>query len=941
MGESYAAYYPYWAKTDRDDARAVPSHHLLAFHGLDVAACAHVLLEQDEALRESFARLLRMEAAQVLRFLPFLIALHDFGKFSDGFQNLNNALFEHLRGMASRADYQVRHDTLGLWLWEDELCRDALEKDWFGGLKMGVDAWDFSDGLRPLIQAVMGHHGQPPMVGGPLKRREHFSPEAVEAARALAQEYARLFLKGSIWPAEVWGQEVDYLDDFTTHASWLLAGFAVLSDWLGSNEEIFSFQQEPMPLEEYWREKALPRAQQAVRASGMLGASPAKWRGFEALFPKKSPRPMQAYAADVELSEQPQLFILEDATGSGKTEAALILAHRLMAAGAARGFYVALPTMATANAMYGRMARAYHHLYEDPAQASLVLAHGASWLHGEFQSSIDLGGHRDKATERYASGAADSTATAQCTRWLSDNRKKALLAQVGVGTIDQALMAVLPSKHQSLRLLGLSQKVLIVDEVHAYDSYMHGLLKTLLQFHAAQGGSAILLSATLPQVTRQELCDAFLKGRGRGSEALESTAFPLATRVSAAPGASALKETKISRRPDASREVAVSFEPDRDACIERILEARRAGQCVCWIRNTVADAVEAHQLLAARMSDEGSSGAEDLMLFHARFALADRQEIEDKVLRLFGEKSTQEERAGKILVATQVVEQSLDIDFDFMVTDLAPVELVVQRAGRLHRHQRAERPGFGQDNPGSAPQLLIHGPRHQPEAGDEVEADWYSRVFPIGTFVYRHVAQLWLSAKVLAERAMIRIPEDARLLVESVYGPEADELAPRVLVEASAEAEGDKRADKSMAIFNSLEFNEGYSSRSSQDWFEDARTPTRLADPSTTVRLGRVGEDGRVEPWAEAKHGAYRWALSELSVRTSQIAAVDDSPGELAGAINDAVEQMPDRAKWSVLIPLSQTSSGRWSGWALDAQQNRVEVEYSPQFGLQIIKNND
>ena len=193
-------------------------------------------------------------------------------------------------------------------------------------------------------------------------------------------------------------------------------------------------------------------------------------------------------------------MILEDVTGAGKTEAALILTHRLMSANKGHGLYVGLPTMATANAMYKRLAAAYRALFADDSRPSLILAHGGREMSDAFRHSIWQ--PAESTVEDYARD--DGNAASECHAWFADSRKKALLAEVGVGTLDQLLMAVMPFRHQSLRLLGMHGKILLLDEVHAYDGYMVKLLEGLLRFHAAQGGSAIILSATLPINLREK-----------------------------------------------------------------------------------------------------------------------------------------------------------------------------------------------------------------------------------------------------------------------------------------------------------------------------------------------------------------------------------------------------------------------------------------------------
>ncbi|MCV6624472.1 MAG: CRISPR-associated helicase Cas3', partial [Cellvibrionaceae bacterium] len=348
---------------------------------------------------------------------------------------------------------------------------------------------------------------------------------------------------------------------------------------------------------DYWRRIALPNAISTLKNDAFVTKHPSVFNSINDQFPfitDATATPLQQYAQQQEIATGPQLFILEDVTGAGKTEAAMVLLHRLMAQGLAQGAYIGLPTMATANSMYQRLSRSYRKLYSDSDTPSLVLAHGASQQTKAFTDSIAL--QEQVADRNY--NQQDNTATAYCNAWLTDNRKKALLADIGVGTIDQALLSILPARHQSLRLLGLANKVLVVDEVHAFDDYMKTLLEQALKFHSAQGGSAILLSATLPRHYRQDFITAFSKGLADDNHSAtphicKNFEYPLATQCFG----QGVSETHIETKKSVKRRVITKRIDSEAAAIKIIKSAVADGKCVCWIRNTVDSAYAAYSQL--------------------------------------------------------------------------------------------------------------------------------------------------------------------------------------------------------------------------------------------------------------------------------------------------------------------------------------------------------
>ncbi|MBW8003231.1 MAG: CRISPR-associated helicase Cas3' [Planctomycetes bacterium] len=908
-------YLKYWGKANEVESGI--EYHPLAYHCLDVAAVGYEFLKHNHEFKKHLSTLLKLDEINATASITFFLAIHDCGKFSEGFQNLIPELFKVLRGNTSNRGYAVHHDSLGFLLWQDKIWDYVWKENWFN-LDYFENDFRRCRGIFDYWSAAFsGHHGLPPKTdrveGSRICIQNHFSNEDEEAALLFIREIMELFIANT--PPVHTAIEEMLLG--IKQASWLLAGLAVLSDWLGSNNEYFQYCAEVMPLSEYWEKKALVQAELALLESGILSVSSSPFKGISHLFPSiRIPSGLQELTDSLDLYDTPQLFIIEDLTGSGKTEASLVLADRLMNKGLAGGIFLALPTMATSNAMYERISEVYKKFFAEPGSASLVLAHSARNLSEAFKRSILFTDGKKEMKNDLSFYSEEGSA--QCTYWLADNRKKAFLAHVGVGTIDQALLAILPSKHQSLRLLGLSRKVLIIDEVHAYDSYMNMLLRNLIRFHASLGGSAILLSATLPFNTRSDLIKSFYKGTGDDGENPSCLDYPLLTQVSR----HAIFENPVEARNDLRRRINVEFLPDFDTAAEQILEMSSRQKCICWLRNTVYDACLAYEHLCGLLPEDS------ILLFHARFAMGDRLEIEDKVLKVFGKTGGSKERKGKVLIATQVVEQSLDLDFDEIITDLAPIDLLIQRAGRLHRHARDIEgnlylEGDYMDQRG-VPCLRVFSP----PVIEDPDEDWYKKVFPKASFVYPNHGRLWLTAKLLHEKAGWVQPDDARSLIEGVYGDEGPAI-PDKLVVLEDKAWAESMAARSLARVNHLDFENGYFPTPGQ-WLEDTQTPTRLGQISTAVRLAKW--DGqKLTPWAEAEANA--WSLSEVSV-TRKIKSEYEGKDELSLAVRKAKQLMPDKGKWSVVLPLVEKGDGLWQGKLRDESGDFLDVEYSKKKGF-------
>lgn len=867
-------YLSYWGKAQPVNPEG-PRWHPLAWHSLDVAACAEALAADFfPSVTLELAALARTDEQSARRFLTRLAALHDIGKFSIGFQLKAPECFPPSLARPEGTP-NGDHTAIGLCLLQRELAPLRTR------IAPGVDVYAWN----ALTGAVAGHHGRP--VAPSDLKEEETGRGAIEAARAFSE--TMLGVLGEVpFPGRLTDREAK---PFT----FLLAGFINLADWIGSDQARFPYEGPDMSVARYWETIARDRARKALAAAGLGRCAISAYGGYEALTGRtdRKPSPLQSHAERTGLpAEGPCFFIVEDMTGAGKTEAALILAHRLMQSGRGDGLFVALPTMATANAMYERLAAGYRRLFDVDVAPSLALAHGAARLHNGFQDSI-LEAGRDEQPYRDGGGDDDVPASASCAAWIGREQRRAFFADVGAGTIDQAFLSVLPVKFAALRMLGLSRRVLILDEIHGYEAYENEELKRLIQFHAARGGSVIALSATLPETVKDGLVKAWRLGRRvKHKPAPWPSAYPLCAMVD---GDGAVSCEAVEPRPDLPRAVAVERLADEGEALEAVLSAAKAGACVAWVRNTVDDVLAGAAALAAR--------GEKARVFHARFAMCDRQKIETEVIGTFGPDSAPEARRGKIIVASQVIQESLDLDFDLMVSDLAPIDLLIQRAGRLWRHQREGRPL-------PSPRLLVVSPEPLANAG----VDWLTPSLRGTSHVYRDHARLWRTAKILFEAGRIVSPAGVRPLIEAVYGADALDGAPEGLQGKHVKADGEASAGRSMARINLLDLRDGYAEKA--EWAPEIYTPTRLGEERTIFRLARWRE-GSLQPWAgdigaglPPREAERLWALSEVAVRKGRASGRGDYPPEIERAAAELETAWGEKDGGRVALPVLEGAEG-------------------------------
>lgn len=769
------------------------------------------------AVAEHFLAFINIPA-ELKQALVLLTALHDLGKINADFRAM-------IRGGQRQG---AKHWEVSALLLEANLAALSghlgIQDDWV---------------LLPLIAATAGHHGRPPTLNDRDGKR------ALMRVGAEAQVDAAMVIAAfsSLWPEAGLG---DMTEDDAQALSWWLPGLVSAADWVGSNVTWFPAMKPDLSLGDYLDATRF-KAAVAVQAAGLAGATVARNCLFDFDL-----HPMQAACDVIPLPEGPMLAVIEDETGAGKTEAALLLAQRMMLAGKGRGLFFALPTMATADAMFSRATKALGRMFTTPP--TLTLAHGRAGLSKDFKELVE--------------GNPNAPEDIGCTEWLADNRRKALLADVGVGTVDQALLSVLPVKWQTLRHFGLSSKILIIDEVHELgEPYIDVALTQLLRMHRRAGGSAILLTATLPLAQRRKLMAVYDAAAG------VDPAYPALT-LSGGVARRDLPQVTGARGP-----VRVARLASADAAVEVLVQAAGQGAACVWVRNAVDDAIAAMGLLAAH--------GVNARLLHARFALGDRKRIEAQLLGCLGKDG--QGRAGQVFVCTQIFESSLDADVDVMVSDLAPMAALVQRAGRLWRHMKL-RPRAGRP----VPEPVLHVV--SPDPGEVPDGRWLNQVLDRGAHVYGAHVQ-WRTADHLFRVGQIEAPSGLRGLIEAVHGEDLLPV-PEALMRAEMEGEGKAYAAVALGWQNVVTLEDGYAMGGQA--LDDTEYPTRLGQPQKVLVLARRGAR-ELEPLFDGPEG---WALSEVTASVARLSGLP-MPDQSAPEIAAATAHWPEwKRKQTTVCPL-------------------------------------
>ena len=737
----------------------------LICHLLDVGAVTEALWRDHVAtgVRQTIADGLETTVEHAGQLIPYWASLHDVGKLNHGFQARDVAAPIH-----RYPDSELRRphgQVAGEWL------QYVLPEHGYTAEGRGAPA--------PLVaQLLGGHHGTfhrpADSVSSQPLRALGYSDDAWEEQRRLhLAELTELF--GSPTPpARIDGA-----------AAVLVCGVVIQADWLASQLSFVGRQiASGLPVTAAGLPEFLDRARDRVpgllRQAG-LGRPAARSASFASAFPHiKSPNGLQRSLIKhlPELCRGPGMLLITAPTGEGKTEAALHAAEVMGEAAGRPGLYVALPTMATADQMYTRVTEYLNRRVTVPSSMSLL--HGMAWLNPDYASSVNPS---SGTPSPHTQGATESHRAVEISEWLQ-GRKRGLFADFAAGTIDQALMAALRSRHNVVRLLGLSGKTVIIDEVHAADAYMLALVTRLLNWLGRLQVPVILLSATLHHRTARVLTDAYLKGAGRrrGATPVPEIRYPgwIYAGVEAPHTVTVNPEPleTTPRKPLAVRCREIPLLDGESNHIDSVIREELTnlvenGGCAAVIRTTVAEAQHTFSDLAewsARYAQEAGTEPPELHLLHARFPADQRERITRQITWGLGADGARkgERPRSAILVATAIIEQSIDIDLDLMISDLAPVHLLLQRSGRCWRHEHLgiiTRPSWA-----DAPRLVVLAPS---------EADSEKAIPRVWGYIH-HPSLLLRTHNLLRRRQgrPVRVPEDVQELVDGMI--DDDELNPEL-----------------------------------------------------------------------------------------------------------------------------------------------------------------
>jgi CRISPR-associated endonuclease/helicase Cas3 len=839
-----------WGKSQPDGAK-----HPLVDHCLDVAIVLRALLDLDNLARLGITDARHKDRLAVIAFF------HDFGKCNRGFQ--------------AKADPTAR-ETAGHVLEAVALLCDLSDR-WppaWRSLLANICGWFANEEQAfQMLLASISHHGRP------VSENDYRASGVDRAAKrwwSAANGYDPLSALDALAHAARHAFPAAFAPDAppidaTAAMQQRFAGLLMLADWIGSDTQFFPYRQSPQEDRPALARSAAARALQAI---GLKPPEPRTSPAFAQVF-GFSPTPLQAALAEqMSPNDDNRLLLVESDTGSGKTEAALAWFFRLYAAGKVDGLYFALPTRVAARELYARVRRAVEAAFEPDRRPGPVLLAAPGYVQIDGRPVLDI------LADPQAALWDDNTQDRRRERlWSAERPKRFLAAPIAVGTIDQALLSVLQVKHSLMRSVCLDRHLLVVDEVHASDPYMREVLRALLRGHLARGGWTLLLSATLGEAAAA----AYFDRDTLGLDAAIAKPYPLLSAHSRTWPMPAARQ----------RTIEVELSPtlaDDSALIPRLIAALELGARVLVVCNTVARAnalfrqvesqLQAHQpaLLSALFALNGVPCPH-----HGRFAREDREILDAAVTTQLGKNAP---GGAKLLIGTQTLEQSLDIDADWLITDLAPMDVLIQRFGRLHRHTRSDRPSAH-----ASPKALVRVP---PQALDDyLDARGALRA-PAGLGnVYadgRVLARTWEN---LQHQPTLALPRQARERIERTTHPEALDALSEAWCTHGQQLAGQVQAEIAQALrsvmdgepFGDLHYtdkSERVLTRLGRPTYEVALAhplPSpfgasihRVAIPSHWLSAGQVPESVCAEP----TDAGFRFAVGEIHFRYTRFGLEKD-----------------------------------------------------------------
>ena len=771
----------FWGKTNSED-----KWHPAICHMVDVGVMVRELvIGLPHQMRKKLAEALGVPSERLADVLSYFGALHDIGKISPGFQGKVDWLCGDL----------IRHGfpfPQSVETYHGQVCMDTLPD-------ILIEVLGCPDECACGFSCVLAaHHGVFPKEDGLSAGTGLWQEARVEAVKTLADLFDIETLEGLRLPPNP--------------VFLMIAGLISVADWLGSREETFPFHDGVVDSLNHYMDQREKIAKKVV-CDLKMDTPDFEARSFKEMFGFDKPNGCQN--ATLEVVSQlthPMLVAVESSMGSGKTEAALASYAQIAGKRETRGLYYALPTQATGNAMLPRMEKFLNNLKVNNG-VELHLLH----------SNADLNPDYEELRVATFDGLATDVAASS---WFTA-RKRGLLSGFGVGTIDQTLMGVLKVRHFFVRLFGLSGKVLVLDEVHAYDAYMQQEIISLLGWIGQCGTSIILLSATLTNTLRERLFKAFRPDVNLPDGIL----YPCVTGVDMRNSGVIWRQIYENQSIPIHIRTVVTSRKERVARIIEMLKDKlsEGGSAAC-LMNTVADAQKLYRHIRKAFPDDTR------ILFHSRFKKERRLAIEKEILDTWGKHGEKKRPYRGIVVATQVIEQSVDVDFDFMISDLAPADLLLQRAGRLHRHQQTA----GRPEKLTQRTLVVMVPDYREKIPD----------FGDTGFVYKKDVlmrtALWLSWSGEEAFLEVKLPGNGVDWIEHTYND--DGMVPSHLVDVMEKWDADHRGERQCHVFiatmDCLEpvydrpYDVTYLLELNNDFDEDKMLSTRLGFKSLALVVG-------------------------------------------------------------------------------------------------------